>query len=124
MKYWLWSAVACAALGIGVLAAQTQNRPAQTPPPAPAGQSAPSADPYLRNAAAGTTDFPLAAKAGQDSHARTSAPPGALNQGPFDPGTWKYGSAFDPPAGAKVWNPVKLKLMEGGKVTGGTLFSA
>ena len=32
--------------------------------------------------------------------------------------------AFDPPPGAKIWNPVKLKMQQGGKVTGGTLFSA
>ena len=51
------------------------------------------------------------------------APPGAVNQGPFDPATWKYGPAFNPPPGAKIWNPVKLKMMQGGKVTGGTFFS-
>jgi 2-keto-3-deoxy-L-rhamnonate aldolase RhmA len=71
-----------------------------------------------------TSQFPLAAPAGTDSGARTTAPPGAVNQGAFDPSTWKYGPAFTPPAGAKVWNPVKLKLMQGAKVTGGTLFSA
>jgi 2-keto-3-deoxy-L-rhamnonate aldolase RhmA len=68
--------------------------------------------------------FPLAAPAGKDSGARSAAPAGAVNQGPFDPLTWKYGPAFNAPAGGKVWNPVKLKLMQGGKVTGGTLFSA
>ena len=47
-----------------------------------------------------------------------------MNQGPFDPATWKYGAAFNPPQGAKIWNPVKLKMMAGGKVTGGTVFSA
>jgi 2-keto-3-deoxy-L-rhamnonate aldolase RhmA len=52
------------------------------------------------------------------------APNGAVNQGPFDPGTWKYGPAFNAPAGSKIWNPVKLKMMQGGKVTGGTLFGA
>ena len=52
------------------------------------------------------------------------APAGATNQGAFDPATWKYGTAFNPPAGSKIWNPVKLKMMQGGKVTGGTLFSA
>src|SRR5947209_1134919 len=65
--------------------------------------------------------FPLAAPAGVDSKARESAPSGAVNQGPFDPTTWKYGGAFNPPAGAKIWNPVKIKLMQGGKVTGGTV---
>ena len=42
----------------------------------------------------------------------------------FDPATWKFGPAFNPPPGAKIWNPVKLKMLQGGKVTGGTLFSA
>jgi 2-keto-3-deoxy-L-rhamnonate aldolase RhmA len=37
---------------------------------------------------------------------------------------WKYGTAWDAPSGAKIWNPVKIKLMQGGKVVGGTLFSA
>ena len=46
------------------------------------------------------------------------------NTGPFDPATWKFGTAFNPPPGAKIWNPVKLKMLQGGKVTGGTLFSA
>ena len=47
-----------------------------------------------------------------------------MNGGSFDPATWKYGPAFNPPAGAKIWNPVKVKLTAGGKVTGGTLFGA
>src|SRR5499433_1061625 len=71
-----------------------------------------------------TTQFPLAAPAGKDSNARATAPAGAVNQGPFDPSNWKYGAAFNPPPGAKIWNPVKLKMLQGGKVTGGTLFSA
>jgi 2-keto-3-deoxy-L-rhamnonate aldolase RhmA len=70
------------------------------------------------------TQFRLAAPAGTDSDARRVAPAGAVNQGPFDPGTWRYGPAFAAPAGGRVWNPVKLKLSEGRKVTGGTLFSA
>lgn len=68
--------------------------------------------------------FPLAAKAGVDSHAIDVAPPDAVNQGRFDMTKWKYGHAWDPPPGAKIWNPVKLKMMEGHKVTGGTVFSA
>ena len=36
--------------------------------------------------------FPLAAPAGKDSNARMVAPPGAVNQGPFDMSTWKYGN--------------------------------
>ncbi len=65
--------------------------------------------------------FPLAAPAGQDSNARQVAPSGALNQGPFDMSTWKYGNRFDAPAGSKIWNPAKIKLMQGGKVVGGTV---
>ena len=107
-----WAA-ACAAVGIAAVVAQAQN------PQAP-----PTADPYAGNAAPGATQFPLAAPAGKDSNARMVAPPGAQNQGAFDPVTWKYGGAFNPPQGSKIWNPVKLKLLAGGKVTGGTVFSA
>jgi len=116
MKNLFLAAGACALLGIAVFAAQSQTAPAQQPPP--------SADPYASNPNPGTTQFPLAAPAGKDSGARMTAPAGALNQGPFDPATWKYGGAFNPPAGSKIWNPVKLKMMQGGKVTGGTVFSA
>src|SRR6267154_4045735 len=104
----------CACVGIVVFAGQTPAP--QTP--------APNADPYANNARPGATQFPLAAPAGKDSGARTTAPAGATNQGPFSPGAWKYGGAFDPPAGSKIWNPVKLKMMRGEKVTGGTVFSA
>jgi 2-keto-3-deoxy-L-rhamnonate aldolase RhmA len=90
----------------------------------PATATTPNADPYANNAAPGTTNFPLAAAAGKDSNARMAAPANAANQGPFDPATWKYGTAFNPPANSKVWNPVKLKMMQGGKVTGGTLFNS
>jgi 2-keto-3-deoxy-L-rhamnonate aldolase RhmA len=65
--------------------------------------------------------FPMAAPAGVDSKAREVAPSGAVNQGPFDMKAWKYGNAFTPPPGAKVWNPAKIKLMSGGKLVGGTV---
>ena len=68
--------------------------------------------------------FPMAAPAGKDSNARQVAPPGAVNQGPYDMSTWKYGSAFNTPAGAKLWNPAKIKLMQGGKLVGGTVRAA
>src|SRR5207248_866108 len=96
-------------LGIATFGAQT---PAPQPP-------TPNADPYFNNAAAGATQFPLAASAGRDSNARNVAPAGAVNQGPFNAATWKYGGAFNPPAGAQIWNPAKIKMMQGGKVTGG-----
>jgi 2-keto-3-deoxy-L-rhamnonate aldolase RhmA len=116
----LFAAIAVAA-SVAVVTVTAQNpAPAPQPPATPTT----TADPYANNAAAGTTTFPLAAPAGADSHARDTAPPGAINQGPFDPSSWKYGPAFTPPAGTKVWNPVKLKMLQGGKVTGGTVFSA
>lgn len=115
MRNLCFASVVSAALAVATLAGQTQTAPTQTPA---------TADPYANNPAAGTSQFPLAAAAGTDSRASAVAPPGAVNQGPFDPATWKYGPAFNPPAGAAVWNPVRLKLMHGGKVTGGTLFSA
>ncbi|MCC7007652.1 MAG: hypothetical protein IT184_02440 [Acidobacteria bacterium] len=114
----------CLAAGAAMPAAQA---PAPAPAPAqapPSGAGQPSIDPYANNPNAGTLTFPLAAPAGADSKALTSAPPGAVNQGPFDPATWKYGPAFAPPAGAKIWNPVKLKMIQGQKVTGGTLFAS
>jgi len=124
-----FAAIVCAAVGLAASGAQTQQPPpAQTAPaPTPGSPGTPAtstADPYAGNAAPGATQFPLAAPAGKDSNAIMAAPPDAQNQGPFDPATWKYGPAFTAPAGGKIWNPVKLKLMQGGKVTGGTLFSA
>jgi len=94
----------------------------QTPPPAQAPK--PNADPYANNPDAGTLRFPLAAPAGKDSGAMTTALPGAANVGPFDAATWKYGPNFNAPPDSKTWNPVMLKMMQGGKVTGGTLLSA
>src|SRR6266446_9936916 len=68
--------------------------------------------------------FPLAAPAGRDSNARAVAPPGAVNPGPYNMSTWKYGNApvFTAPPGAKIWNPAKIKLMQGGKIVGGTVW--
>jgi 2-keto-3-deoxy-L-rhamnonate aldolase RhmA len=68
--------------------------------------------------------FPLAAAAGKDSGAISTAPANAVNQGTLNPKTWKYGPAFDAPADAKIWNPVMIKMMKGEKVTGGTVFSS
>src|SRR5262245_56212602 len=135
-KLWPLAAIA-GVIGLAALGVQAQNAPAQGQPAAqgqggqgrgrgqgrgdaagqttttPPGQQ-PKADPYANNAAPGTTTFPLAAKAGVDSNARNVAPEGAVNQGPFSPNAWKYGTAFNPPAGAKIWNPVKLKMLQGG----------
>ena len=131
MKHPIIATVACVALGIAAFASQQAQAPQSQPArgergaqPArgergaqPQGQQPgrSGADPYANNALPGTTTFPLAAPAGKDSNALQLAPPGAVNQGPFDPATWKYGPAFNAPAGSKVWNPVRLKLMLGGK---------
>jgi 2-keto-3-deoxy-L-rhamnonate aldolase RhmA len=116
VKRLLFAVTAVTALGIATFSAQGQ---------APARQGGPAtADPYANNPDAGKTQFPLAAPAGKDSNAKQTPPAGAQNTGPFNSDAWKYGSAFAPPAGAKVWNPVKLKMMAGQKVTGGTVFSA
>ena len=106
-----------------VVAASSLEGQAPQPQPQPP-KPAPTADPYANNPNAGAAKFPHAAAAGADSGARNSAPADAVNKGAFDPSTWKYGPAFDAPAGARIWNPAKLKLMQGGKVTGGTLFGA
>ncbi len=101
-----------------------------------AGSRAPRGRMALGGPAHYSTNFPLAAPAGTDSNALQQAPPGAVDQGPIgpmscelsegcaEPKTWKFGSAFNPPPDAKLWNPVMIKMKEGGKVTGGTVFSA
>lgn len=73
------------------------------------------------DAAASAGTFPLAAKAGVDSHADKVAPAGAANQGAFDMKTWKYGNRFDAPANTPIWNPVKEKMLRGEKITSVTI---
>src|SRR5881394_1594057 len=102
MKKLLLSSLVCVILGVAALGVQRGNRgqqPQQPGQPTQAGTPSSTADPYANNAAPGTTQFPLAAAAGKDSNSKNVAPPGATNQGPFDPATWKYGTAFNPPAG-------------------------
>src|SRR5690242_9387172 len=117
MKRVIFLVVLSAAAALITFKSMGQQPPAGQQPKA-------SADPYANNADAGKLRFPLAAPAGKDSGAIRTAPPGAVNSGPFDAAAWKYGPAFNPPAGSKIWNPVKLKMMQGGKVTGGTLLSS
>jgi len=95
---------------------------ANAQPPAPAQTPGAGAQPAYSVASPPITS-PLSAPAGKDSGAIKTALPNAVNQGPFDPATWKYGPAFNAPAGAKIWNPVKAKLMAGQKIAGGTLFN-
>jgi 2-keto-3-deoxy-L-rhamnonate aldolase RhmA len=90
--------------------------------PAPAQSTGAGAQPAYAIASPPVTS-PLAAPAGKDSGAIQRGLPSGVNQGPFDPATWKYGPAFDPPPGAKIWNPVKAKMLAGQKVTAGTLFN-
>jgi len=112
-----------AALAVLPLAMRAQAPTPQAPAPRPQTPT-PTADPYAGNAAPGASSFPLAAPAGVDSKARDTPPPFAANTGPFDPATWKFGAAFSAPPNAALWNPVKVKMQQGGKVTGGTLFAA
>ena len=123
VKNLLSSAVLASCLGFGAVALLAQQPQAGQPA---AGQPArpTTADPYATNPDAGASKFPLAAKPGTDSGAKTTPLPGSVNQGPFDPASWKFGPAFTAPAGARIWNPVKVKMQQGGKVTGGTVFSA
>src|SRR6476620_10470614 len=100
MKRLLIYASLAAVLGVAAFEVMAQ---------APAAQPAkPNADPYANNADAGTLRFPLAAPVGKDSRAIEVAPPNAVNSGAFDAAKWKYGTAFNPPANGKIWNPVKL----------------
>src|SRR5262245_5778245 len=103
--------VLTAVLAIAVFAAQAQNAPATNAPQTQGqaqgrgqgdaqgrGQATPGragADPYANNNI--VTNFPFAAPAGKDSNAKMVAPMGAVNQGTFDPATWKYGTAFNAP---------------------------
>ena len=98
MKHLRFYAVLFVLLGVVTFGAQQQT-PQQPPPQQPP----PTADPYANNANAGTLQFPLAAPAGRDSNARNVAPAGAVNQGVFNMANWKYGPAFDPPAGSQIW---------------------
>src|SRR3954451_10128498 len=109
MKLQLLRVAMAASLGIVQFQALAQN-PAQAP--------APSADPYANNPDAGKLQFPLAAPAGKDSGAISKPLPNGVNQGTIDPKNWKYGPQFKAPADAKIWNPVKIKMMRGEKVTG------
>ena len=117
MRNLVIASILTAAAGLVMFAAGQAPQPAPRP-------AAPATPPSPAGRAGGGPEFPLAAPAGRDSGARTTAPTGAVNQGPFDPATWKYGGAFNPPPGSKIWNPVKLKMIRGEKVTGGTVFSA
>jgi 2-keto-3-deoxy-L-rhamnonate aldolase RhmA len=123
--------IVAASVGIAaVLTLGTATAPASN-------AAAVSADPYANYPAPAATtpaapgqarpagpQFPLAAQAGQDTGQMNTPIAGAVNQGVFDPTTWQFGPSYNVAPGAKIWNPVKLKLQQGGKVTGGTFFAA
>src|SRR5947207_1360620 len=104
--------VAALAVVLDMIAVRAQQQPPREQPSA------------TEDAVATGGNFPLAAKAGQNSNAKNVAPAGAVNQGRFDMTKWKYGTAWNAPADSKIWNPVKLKMMAGQKVTGGALFAS
>ena len=79
----------------------------------PAQPPRPNADPYANNPGAGKLTFPLPLRPARTAVAIKTALPGAVNVGPFDMNAWKYGPNFNPPAGSKIWNPVKLKMIVG-----------
>jgi 2-keto-3-deoxy-L-rhamnonate aldolase RhmA len=112
VKRLLFAAALSVALGIVTFQAQGQST------------QKPSADPYATNPDAGKQNFPLAAPAGKDSGAINTPLPGGVNAGPVDPATWKYGPRDAKAKSLPLWNPVKVKLQQGGMVTGGTVFSA
>jgi 2-keto-3-deoxy-L-rhamnonate aldolase RhmA len=105
---------ACAVVGLGAATAA-----AQTPAPPPTG-----AQPSYAVAQPPRTSK-LAAPAGKDLDSVRISPADVKNQGAIDPKNWKYGDSrgHNPPAGAKIWNPVMAKMKAGQKVTGGTIFN-
>ena len=108
----LFAVALCTALGMVTFYAQA------------GGQKPATADPYANNPEAGKQNFPLAAPAGKDSGAKEKPLPGAVNTGSIDPSTWKYGTRDSKGQGLPLWNPVKVKMKQGGRVTGGTVFSS
>ena len=73
-------------VGVVVTFVSAQNPPQGQAPRAPSQQDQATED-FAAPAA-----FPLAAPAGVDSRSITTAPPKAVNTGPFDPATWKFGT--------------------------------
>jgi hypothetical protein len=91
---------------------------------APAGQKPATADPYANNPEAGKQKFPLAAPAGKDSGAKEK-PLARRRQHRLDRSRdLEVRTEQQASRRRKLWNPVKVKLQQGGKVTGGTVFSA
>jgi len=65
------------------------------------------------------------APAGTNTDALAKPLPGAVNQGPFNYRTWKYGPNTTAPAGAqRIWSPLMIKLRAGGKLFSTTISGA
>ena len=118
MKHLIAAGFVCAVLGIVVLAAQ---------PPAPASQAqqppaqpAPNADPYANNARPGATESRSPRRRARTATRKRRRRRARSTRGRS---TRRRGNTArrSIPSDAKVWNPAKLKLMQGGKVTGGTV---
>jgi hypothetical protein len=93
------------AIVVGIVGAlvQAQNQPqGQTPRPA---NQTPNPQNQATEDFAAPASFPLAAPAGVDSRSLATAPTNAANTGPFDPATWKYGTAFNPPPARRFGIP-------------------
>src|SRR5580698_9439262 len=75
------------------------------------GQSS-NSDPYATNPTPGQANLSQAAPAGKDSGEREKPPAGAVNQGPYDAKTWKYGPGYDVKGDVPIWNPVMIKMMK------------
>ncbi len=116
--------IVLAAMGLACSQVMAQQTVPQGAAPAASAPRPSTADPYFNAADPSKLSFPLAAPAGKDSGALQTAPKGAVNTGPFDEQSWKYGPTYDAGVGGKIWNPVRLKMLQGEKVSGGTLFSA
>ena len=101
MKFRIFSAALCAGLTVLAASALAQNADDAT--------------------VTASKSYPLAVKQDIDSHADKIAPPGAVNQGPYNMKTWKYGHVFDAAPGTPLWNPVKVKMSQGGKITSASI---
>jgi 2-keto-3-deoxy-L-rhamnonate aldolase RhmA len=86
-----------------------------------AGTSGAFAQAYVPPGVDPAQKWPLAAKAGVDSHAEAAAPAGAVNKGAFNDKTWVRSKIADAPPDHPIWNPAKLKMMQGGMLTSVTI---
>ena len=107
-----------------------QNAPAQNPPQGQAqgqqpGRGRAGADPYANNPAPRNAD--ISARRAR-RHRQPRPQRGAAGSRQYRVHSTRRRGSTAPLSmhrrAPKIWNPAKLKMMQGGKVTGGTLFSA